>query len=160
MRKMAATCAAVTMLVLTAGLAAGFEMETQTPWGASERDESAWGVPDVQKGKMPPLRPNLTWNRERFIRDIYQGFLNRRPSPLEIGYWQKRLDQGYNRAEIVRDFMNSDEYFVRQSYLGLLHREPDPGGMKHFMDLLRSGGNRMKVVQAMLISPEFHDRIR
>jgi len=63
---------------------------------------------------------------------------------------------GASPGDLVRAFMDSDEYFIRQSYLGLLRREPDPGGMNSYAQELRSGRSRASVVESLINSDEFH----
>jgi hypothetical protein len=63
---------------------------------------------------------------------------------------------GASPGDLVRAFMDSDEYFIRQSYLSLLQREPDPGGMNTYAQELRSGRSRASVVESLINSDEFH----
>jgi hypothetical protein len=66
------------------------------------------------------------------------------------------MGDGASPGDLVREFMDSDEYFIRQSYLGLLRREPDPEGMDTYSRELRRGRSRASVVESLIDSDEFH----
>ena len=67
---------------------------------------------------------------------------------------------GASPGELVRFFMDSDEYFIWQTYRGLLGRDPDPAGMDAYSRALRGGESRAAVVEAILRSEEFRRRMR
>ena len=100
------------------------------------------------------------YSEQRFIRHLYQGFLNRQPSSNELRVWSDRLGRDANPTELVREFMDSDEFFIRETYRGLLGREPDSSGMGTYMRLLQDGRSRADVVEALLVSEEFRSRLR
>ena len=104
----------------------------------------------------PPPEDRALYREERFIVHLYRGFLGRQPSPEEVRTWSGRMGGGASPGDLVRAFMDSDEYFIRQSYLGLLRREPDPGGMNSYAQELRSGRSRSSVVESLINSDEFH----
>lgn len=112
------------------------------------------------QGGNRPQQDRGLYRERRFIVHLYQGFLNRQPSPREVSTWTAKMGGGASPEELVRDFMNSDEFFIRQSYLGLLGREPDAGGMDTFARALRRGENRAFVVESIIASPEFRSRLR
>lgn len=100
------------------------------------------------------------YSEQRFIRHLYQGFLNRQPTADELRTWTDRLGRDATPTELVRDFLESDEFFIRQTYLGLLGREPDRPGMNTYMGVLREGRSRADVVESILASDEFRNRLR
>ena len=100
------------------------------------------------------------YSEQRFIRHLYQGFLNRQPSPYELRVWSDRLVRDANPTELVREFMDSDEFFIRETYRGLLGREPDSSGMDTYLRVLQDGRSRADVVEALLVSEEFRNRLR
>lgn len=112
------------------------------------------------QGGSRPQQDRGLYREKRFIVHLYQGFLNRQPSPREVSMWTEKMGGGASPEELVRDFMNSDEFFIRQSYIGLLGREPDADGMDTFARALRRGENRAFVVESIIASPEFRGRMR
>ena len=121
-------------------------------------------------GGAPPVRPPLgrpqqddqraMYREERFVRHLYEGFLDRRPSPEEMRTWTRKLGGGERPIDLVRAFMDSDEYFVRQTYRALLGRDPDPSGLDTYLRSLRRGESREEVVESILRSPEFRRRLK
>ena len=111
-------------------------------------------------GAPRPQQDRGLYKERRFIVHLYLGFLNRQPSGAEVNTWVAKMSVGGSPEEIVRGFMNSDEYFIRQSYIGLLGREPDPEGMDTFTKALRRGESRAFVVESIIGSPEFRGRMR
>ncbi|HWR97843.1 MAG TPA: DUF4214 domain-containing protein, partial [Candidatus Methanoperedens sp.] len=91
-----------------------------------------------------------------FIRHLYRGFLGREPANDEVRAWQRVLGDRAGATEVIRSFMESDEFFIRQAYLGLLRREPDSSGMDSFTRALRDGRSRADVIESILDSDEFH----
>jgi len=100
------------------------------------------------------------YGEQRFIRHLYQGYLSRQPSSAELRFWSDRLGRDANPTDLVREFMDSDEFFIRETYRGLLHREPDSSGMDTFMRMLRDGRSRADVVESLLVSEEFRQNLR
>ncbi|MDP1602669.1 MAG: DUF4214 domain-containing protein [Legionella sp.] len=100
------------------------------------------------------------YGEQRFIRHLYQGFLNRQPSSNELRVWSERLGRDANPTELVQEFMDSDEFFIRETYRGLLGREPDASGMDGNLRALQSGQSRADVVEGLLSSEEFRNRLR
>jgi hypothetical protein len=84
---------------------------------------------------------------EQFIRDAYQVFLHRAPSPSELNGW---LQGTWNRPQVVSLFAESAEFggylqglftchegiptrnFVTTMYIGLLDRLVDAGGLAYY----------------------------
>jgi len=100
------------------------------------------------------------YSEQRFIRQLYQGFLNRQPSSSELRVWTDRLGRDANPTELVQEFMDSDEFFIRETYRGLLGREPDSSGMDTYMRVLQDGRSRADVVEALIVSDEFRQKLR
>ena len=126
------------------------------PGGQPPPQQPAPKPPKGQRQPAPPPQDRELYREERFIVHLYRGFLGRQPSPEEVRTWSGRMGGGASPGDLVRAFMDSDEYFIRQSYLGLLRREPDPGGMNSYAQELRSGRSRSSVVESLINSDEFH----
>jgi hypothetical protein len=107
-----------------------------------------------------PKQDRGLYRERRFVVQLYEGFLNRQPSSREVDYWTGRMGDGASPEELVREFMNSEEFFVRQCYLGLLGREPDADGKAGFVKALRQGESRAFVVESIIDSPEFRRTMR
>jgi len=105
-------------------------------------------------------RRRALYREQRFISQLYQGFLNRQPSSSELRVWSDRLGRDAGPTELVREFMDSDEFFIRETYRGLLGREPDASGMDAYQRALRGGQSRADVVELILSSEEFRARMR
>ena len=131
-----------------------------------------WFAPGGHRPNLPRVRSRESdaereqerrrslYSEQRFIRHLYQGFLNRQPSPNELREWSDRLGRDANPTELVQVFMDSDEFFIRETYRGLLGREPDSSGMDTYMGMLQDGRSRADVVEALLVSEEFRNRLR
>jgi len=142
-----ALAACLVALALGAAPAAG--ADRAAPWFGS-------GKPKLIPFGRPHTEGARASRREApFIRHLYRGFLNREPSGDEVRGWQRVLGEQAGATEVIRSFMESDEYFIRQIYLGLLRREPDPSGMESFTRALRAGGSRADVIETILASEEF-----
>jgi len=139
-------------LLLGAVIAAASSADAAAPWF------NPGGLRPIQRQDRDRNR-NL-YSEQRFIRHLYQGFLNRQPSSGELGFWSDRLGREANPTELVQEFMDSDEFFIREIYRGLLGREPDASGMDTYLRELRSGKSRADVVEAILSSEEFRNRVR
>jgi hypothetical protein len=143
--------------LLGAGLAvtpAAAALQTTAPWFGSA---GVRAIPFAKPGGVVKRQ----WRREApFVRHLYRGFLGRAPSEEELRYWVRQLGKEIGTTEMVRSFMESDEFFLRQSYLGLLGREPDPAGKESYSRALRDGASRADVVESILSSEEFETRMR
>ena len=121
------------------------------------------GAPPPGGFRPPPGGPppdRALYREERFIVQLYQGFLNRRPLPDEVRSWSAKMGGGASPGELVRFFMETDEYFIRQVYNGLLGREPDPSGRDSITRALRGGESRAAVVEGIIRSEEFRRRMQ
>jgi hypothetical protein len=116
------------------------------------------GIP-LPGGTVKKMPPGF-YREERFIRQLYRGFLGREPGSDEVRSWRQRLDAGGTPADLVRDFLAADEFYIRQCYLGLLGRQPDPNGMSAYTQFLRSGHSRGEMLDSILSSQEFQQRMR
>lgn len=141
-------------VLLALVLAVAFNAGAAAPWFNSGGSRSGRSDRPAQR------QQRIQYGDERFIRLLYQGFLNRNPTSEEVRTWGVKLNRGESPAELVRDFMNSDEFFVRETYRGLLGREPDPSGMNNFSRGLQRGQSRSDVVESILDSEEFFKRMR
>lgn len=89
-----------------------------------------------------------------FITDCYQAFLYRDPEPGALDHW---MDGQWNRAEVMSQFAESEEFQTRMAtlfpgfdgdpdrnlvtvlYIGLLDRLPDKGGLLYWSDRFEVG---------------------
>lgn len=144
-------------------LAASSNAGAAAPW-FSPRGLRPIPPPGDRERQRPPERDRERYRgmygEQRFIRHLYQGFLNRQPSSSELRDWGSRLGRDANPTELVQEFMDSDEFFVREIYRGLLGREPDASGKDTYLRALRDGQSRADVVEALLASEEFRNRLR
>ena len=152
------------VLIVKASLLAAFLLGGVIAFSASADAVSPWygpgGVKPIPQGDRERERRQNLYGEQRFIRKLYQGFLNRQPSPNELRFWSDRLGRDANPTELVQEFMDSDEFFIRQSYRGLLGREPEPSGMEAYQRALRGGKSRAFVVEEILSSQEFRSQLR
>ncbi len=144
----------MTVCLLALVLAAAYSAGAAAPWF------NPGGPGPGKPGRSAQQKNRISYGEERFIRHLYQGFLNRNPTAEEVRSWSARMSRGASPTELVRDFMDSDEYFVRQTYRGLLGREPDPSGMTTFTRGLQRGQSRSDVVESIIESEEFFKRLR
>lgn len=117
------------------------------------------GLKPIPLGKAQAPRQRGLYREERFIRKLYQGFLDRTPTRDELNTWTRQMESA-GPTELVQSFMDSDEYFVRQAFLGLLGREPDPAGKNTFFQALQNGQSRGDVIESIVWSEEFQRRLR
>lgn len=149
-RKRSLTAVCALALVLAAAFSAGAAAPWFGPGGSGQGGQ----------GRSGQSQRRVQYGEARFIRLLYQGFLNREPTPDEVRNWGAKMSRGASPAELVRTFMDSDEYFIRQTYRGLLGREADPSGMSTFTRGLQRGQSRSDVVESILESEEFFKRLR
>jgi hypothetical protein len=128
--------------------------------GATAPWHRSGGLKPVPTGKAQAPQQRALYQEERFIRNLYQGFLKRTPSGDEVQFWAREMQRGAGPTEMVQSFMESDEYFVRQTFLGLLGREPDPNGKNTFFNALQNGQSRAEVIESVVWSEEFQRRLR
>ena len=149
------------VLLLAGALAAASPAGAAAPWyGPGGPGKPGGGAGPSSTGERGYERSRSRYGEKRFVRYLYQGFLNREPESDEVRFWTDQLGRSANPTELVQHFMNSDEFFVRQTYIGLLGREPDARGMDGYMEALRRGRSRAEVVEMFLTSPEFNNRLR
>ena len=150
------------VFLLCGAFAASSSASAATPWFAPGGHRP--NVPRVRARESAAERDReqrrSLYSEQRFIRHLYQGFLNRQPSPNELREWSDRLGRDANPTELVQEFMDSDEFFIRATYRGLLGREPDTSGMDTYMGVLQDGRSRADVVEALLVSQEFRQKVR
>lgn len=127
---------------------------SSAPWFGS-------GTPKpIPFGKPHGFASRAFQREAKFIRHLYRGFLGREPSGEDMRSWQRVLGDKAGATEVIRSFMESDEYFVRQLYFGLLRREPDSSGLETFTRALHEGRSREDVVESILASEEFGKLMR
>lgn len=115
---------------------------------------------DRGRGDGDRERRRAYYREQRFIRHLYQGFLNRQPSPYELREWSEQFGRDTHPTALVQEFMDSDEFFVRETFRGLLHREPDAAGLDAYLRALERGQSRADIVEAILASEEFSRKLR
>jgi hypothetical protein len=152
---------ALTLLLLGGVFAAAVNVEAKAPWFAPGGFRPPQPPGAAGRGRAPEheRERRSIFGEQRFVRQLYQGFLNRQPSAGELRDWTDRLGRDANPTELVQEFMDSDEFFVRQTYRGLLGREPEPAGLQAHMRALEEGQSRAEVVESFLASEEFRRRL-
>jgi hypothetical protein len=91
-----------------------------------------------------------------YVTDLYQTFLNRTPSQVELDSWLNYLTQGVSRNEVLNFFVFSAEFksymegifgvgttdpennLVNDFYRGILSRLPDTAGFNAWLALMRT----------------------
>jgi hypothetical protein len=130
---------------------------------AAGKGSAPWFGPPGTKpapiGKIPAAAGAVR-REAAFIRQLYRGFLGREPSGQEVRSWQEVLGERAGATEVIRSFMESDEYFVRQVYLGLLRREPDAAGRDAYLRAMDGGRTRADVIESVIESEEFRKLMR
>lgn len=80
---------------------------------------------------------------QRFVRAAYEDFLDRAPTPSELGQRSSAIDAGtLTRGSLVRELARTPEYvsvLVRRFYADTLGRPGDAAGIAYWVDELRSG---------------------
>ena len=106
---------------------------------------------------------NAVMGNAAFVFQQYIDFLDREPGAGEVSAWVSALDSGLSRADLIEEFMNSEEFrfegkFITQTYLGILTRDADYAGFRSWLGALLVGVSREQIVQAFLDSGEFQSR--
>jgi hypothetical protein len=93
-----------------------------------------------------------------FVAQLYRDVLGREGEAAGLGFWNRLLDEGASRAEIVLGFLTSLEYrtnLVQGLYRDLLGREADAAGLNSFVDRLAAGATVEQVKALILGSAEY-----
>ncbi len=89
-------------------------------------------------GPRDAARQRTLYSEQRFIRHIYQGFLNRQPSSYEMRLWGERLGRGRQSDGVWSgSSWTPTSSSSAQTYRGLLGREPDTSGMDTYLRVLQ-----------------------
>ena len=98
---------------------------------------------------------------EAFVKALSTDFLDRAASDAEISRLRDRMAAGTDRAVIVQDFAESDEWvsaLVAGFYDSTLGREPDAGGLKYWIDEIAGGMTPAAVASRFYASQEYYNR--
>ena len=100
-----------------------------------------------------------------FVTQMYQGLLGRDPEEDGFNYWTDRLTNGETVEEIVRGFIDSEEFkasnvdqnaFINGLYKGVLGRTADLDGFKFWKDKMNAEGlSYQDLANLFLESDEF-----
>jgi RHS repeat-associated protein len=114
----------------------------------------------------------------QFVKDFYQGTLQRQPTAPELAQQTALLNQAQlqGQAQLVAaaqalgtTLFTSSEYlalnttnsqYVTDLYWGYLHRAPDAGGFNNWMNALNTGSTRAHVRNGFALSTEFQNNAR
>src|SRR4029434_8423864 len=101
-----------------------------------------------------------TYN-ERFVSQMYFNFFGRNPSPAAVTFHVNTLNSGLARADLVLNFLNSQEFnvagrYVAGVYVGVLDRDAEYGGWLFQRNALAIGVvNQLQLVSNFIVSAEF-----
>ena len=133
-------------------------------------------IPAYRPDAPPACSPTQTLDLELYVRDFYQGSLNRQPTASELQSRISQLRQSYGQgqsqlaqsiASMGRQLFLSQEYvnrnrsnnnFVYDLFKTYLHREPDVAGWAYWEGQVPSQG-RNNVREAFPASVEFMTEI-
>lgn len=114
----------------------------------------------------------------QFVRDFYQGTLQRQPTNSELSTWRAMLEQAQAQGptqliaaaqNLGTTLFNSTDYanlntsnaqFLTDLYAGFLQRPPDSVGYDFWMDQLNHGDTRAHQILAFAVSSEFEINVR
>jgi len=120
--------------------------------------------------------PGQTVTMDQFVKNFYQGALNRQPNATELSAWTDQLRQAYSQGQtqllgtakyLGRQLFKSQEYinrgrvdrdYVYDLYKGFLQREPDQSGWDNWTTQVGING-RDAVRQGFEESPEFATKV-
>ncbi len=97
-------------------------------------------------------------NNAQFVNLMYYALLGRAADTAGFNDWVNRLNTGTSRADVVRDFLRSEEGLnrvVRSLFQAYLKREADAGGLNSFRTQLLSGSTFGQVAVSILGGQEF-----
>ena len=80
-------------------------------------------------------------NNEKYIRSLYLDIQGREGDAAGIENWTRQLNQEMKRADVVRAFLNSEEYrtrFVTHLYGWVHDRRPDSVGLAYWTEQMKS----------------------
>lgn len=107
------------------------------------------GQSNVKKTKMS--------NNEKYVRALYKDVHGRDGEARGIKYWTDELENEMSREEVVKAFLNSNEYrgrFIRNVYGWFHDREPDEQGLKFWADYMKEHSEG-DMIRAFVLSEEF-----
>lgn len=114
---------------------------------------------------------------EDYVRNFYQGALNRQPNSTELTSALSTLRSAYSQGQsqfltamqnLGESLFNSSEYaargrdnhwYVYDLYRAYLYREPDGGGWANWEAMLNNGSNRAEVRNNFAWAPEFYTKV-
>ena len=124
----------------------------------------------------PSCSASQTLAIEQFIRNFYQGSLNRQPNTDELQHWGNLLRQAYSQGQKTllaaaqnfgwalfqsQEYTNrgrSDRDYVYDLYVAYLQRLPDQGGWDYWTSVVPSNG-RDNVRRGFDFSTEFANKL-
>ena len=113
---------------------------------------------------------------EDYIKNFYQGALNRQPNSTELNNWLTSLRSAYTQGQsqfwtqmrtlgstlfTSQEYLNrgrTDEQFVTDLYQAFLYRAPDAGGYAYWVSVVPING-RDNVRLGFELSPEFSNKV-
>jgi hypothetical protein len=100
--------------------------------------------------------------QEAFVRALFEDFLGRTPSDVELTSKLAELADGDSRDAMVDGFAGSDQWIealVDGYYRSTLGRSGDPGGRAHWIGVIRAGRTPASVAADFYASDEYHRRV-
>ncbi len=98
----------------------------------------------------------------RFVRAVYQDFVDRQPLRFEVEGYGDAIDDGYPRAILVRRLVEAYEYvatIVQRFYADTLDRPGDEAGVDYWVDQILTGRKTVaQVAGSFYASPEYFTR--
>jgi len=99
---------------------------------------------------------------EAFVRALFEDFLDRDPSDVELAAERAELASSRSRAALVDSFAGSDQWIqalVDGFYRSTLGREGDVAGRAHWIGVIRAGRTPASVAADFYASDEYHQRV-
>ncbi len=114
---------------------------------------------------------------EDYVKNFYQGALNRQPNSSELNSWLSTLRSAYSQGQwqfltamqnLGESLFSSQEYanrnrsnhdYVYDLYKAYLYRDPDGGGWASWEVTLNNGASRADVRNGFAWAPEFYTKV-
>jgi hypothetical protein len=122
------------------------------------------GPPPTRLGEMANSLTHSAEYYARFIRGIYEKYLQREPDADGLAYWVSQMQNGLSDEHLEAGFIGSAEYIQNHGgtgeawiigmYEDLLGRAPDPNGLAYWLAQLQKGTSPVAIAYGFAASAE------